>query len=231
MTTDAPDIAFVRVLGPVQAVTTSGQSVDLPSSSQRRLLALLAAEAPRSVRSERIQDVLAVSPSALRTTVSRVRAALGADSISSQPGHYRLTLPVDAARFSDALSHVGSGTDHAASLRGALELWSGAPYDEFAAEDWARPEVSRLTELQASAVEDLAGELVVARRGAEAIAELQRHVVAHPLPRPVAGPVAPPRSPPRAVRPTRCGPSRTIASIWRSRSGPSPRPRCGASTD
>jgi DNA-binding SARP family transcriptional activator len=138
MTAAALDIAFVRVLGPIQVVTTSGDSVDLASSSQRRLVALLAAEAPRSVRAEQIQDVLAVSPSALRTTVSRVRGALGAGAIASPPGHYRLTLPVDAVRFSDALSEVaesGSSADRADSLRAALELWSGPPYDEFAGEE------------------------------------------------------------------------------------------------
>jgi hypothetical protein len=36
------DIAFVRVLGPIQVVTTSGLALDLPSASQRRLLARLA---------------------------------------------------------------------------------------------------------------------------------------------------------------------------------------------
>jgi hypothetical protein len=30
------DLAFVRVLGPVQAVTTSQRPLDLPSASQRR---------------------------------------------------------------------------------------------------------------------------------------------------------------------------------------------------
>lgn len=95
VTGEAAEIAFVRVLGPIQAVSTSGHSVDVASASQRRLVAVLAAEAPRSVRAERIQDLLAVSPSALRTTVSRVRKALGADAISGPQGHYRLALPVD----------------------------------------------------------------------------------------------------------------------------------------
>ncbi len=76
------DLAFVRVLGPVQVVTASGRSLDLPSASQRRLVALLAAEAPRSLRADWICDVLAVSPSALRTTVSRVRRAAGDGAIA-----------------------------------------------------------------------------------------------------------------------------------------------------
>jgi hypothetical protein len=53
MTAEAAEIAFVRVLGPIRAVTTTGHSVDLASASQRRLVAVLAAEAPRSVRAER----------------------------------------------------------------------------------------------------------------------------------------------------------------------------------
>jgi hypothetical protein len=85
MTAGALDIAFVRVLGPVEAVTGSGHSVDLASASQRRLVAMLAAEVPRSVRAERIQDEVALSPSALRTTVSRVRRVLGAGAIADNP--------------------------------------------------------------------------------------------------------------------------------------------------
>src|SRR5271163_4179431 len=118
------DIAFVRVLGPIQVVTTSGLALDLPSASQRRLLARLAVDAPRALRVDLLCDVLAVSPGA---------------------------------------------------------LWTGPAFEEFAAEDWAEPEVARLAELHASAIEDHAVELIVARRWAEAIAELKAHVSVHPL--------------------------------------------------
>ena len=64
MGTGGGDIAFVRVLGPIQAVTTSGRIIDLPSASQRRLLARLAADAPRSLRVDLLCDVLTVSPGA-----------------------------------------------------------------------------------------------------------------------------------------------------------------------
>ena len=56
------DIAFVRVLGPIQVVTTSGLALDLPSASQRRLLARLAVDAPRALRVDLLCDVLAVRP-------------------------------------------------------------------------------------------------------------------------------------------------------------------------
>ena len=100
------DLAFVRVLGPVQVVTASRRSVDLPSASQRRLVALLATEASRSLRADWICDVLAVSPGALRTTVSRVRRTVGDGMIAGSQGRYRLAVPVDAALFTSALSQV-----------------------------------------------------------------------------------------------------------------------------
>jgi len=85
-------VDFVRVLGPVQVVTTSERSLDLPSAIQTRLVALLAAEASRSLRVDLICDVLVVSPSALRTTVSRVRRALGDGTIAWSQGRYRLAV-------------------------------------------------------------------------------------------------------------------------------------------
>ena len=102
------DLAFVRVLGPVQVVTASGRSLDLPSASQRRLVALLASEVhPVPSRGlDWICDVLAVSPSALRTTVSRVRRAVGDGAIAGAQGRYQLAVPVDAALFTSALSEV-----------------------------------------------------------------------------------------------------------------------------
>ena len=175
------DLAFVRVLGPVQVVTTSQRSLDLPSASQRRLVALLATEAPRSLRADWLCDVLAVSPSALRTTVSRARRTVGDGAIAGSQGRYRLAVPVDAALFTSALSQVSSREDRTEALERALAMWTGPPFDEFSAEAWAGPEVVRLTELHAAAVEDHAIELIAARRWAEAVAELQAHVAVHPL--------------------------------------------------
>ena len=90
------DIAFVRVLGSIQVVTTSGLALDLPSASQRRLLARLAADAPRALRVDLLCDVLAVSPGALRTIVSRLRKGFGdtivvgvAGSVSSRRSRRR----------------------------------------------------------------------------------------------------------------------------------------------
>ena len=175
------DIAFVRVLGPIQVVTTSGLALDLPSASQRRLLARLAVDAPRALRVDLLCDVLAVSPGALRTIVSRLRKGFGDTIVVASQGRYRLAAPVDAALFATLLSQLGAGDDRIGTLERALALWTGPAFEEFAAEDWAEPEVARLAELHASAIEDHAVELIVARRWAEAIAELKAHVSVHPL--------------------------------------------------
>jgi len=80
------DVAFVRVLGPIQVVTTSGLALDLPSASQRRLLARLAVDAPRALRVDLLCDVLAVSPGALRTIVSRLRKGFGDTIVVASQG-------------------------------------------------------------------------------------------------------------------------------------------------
>jgi len=47
-----PAIKSVRLLGGVHAVAVDGSAIDLPSASQRRLLAILALHSPRRLRSE-----------------------------------------------------------------------------------------------------------------------------------------------------------------------------------
>src|SRR3977135_2269874 len=47
-----PVIKSVRLLGGVHAVAVDGSAIDLPSASQRRLLAILALHSPRRLRSE-----------------------------------------------------------------------------------------------------------------------------------------------------------------------------------
>jgi DNA-binding SARP family transcriptional activator len=175
------DVAFVRVLGPIQVVTASGLALDLPSASQRRLLARLAVDAPRALRVDLLCDVLAVSPGALRTIVSRLRKGFGDTIVVASQGRYRLGAPVDAALFATLLSQAAADDDRIGTLARALALWTGPAFEEFEAEAWAEPEVARLAELHASAVEDHAVELIVARQWAEAIAELKAHVSVHPL--------------------------------------------------
>ena len=178
---------MIRVLGPIQIVAADGHTIDLPSASQRRLLAVLAMHAPSPVRAERLAEVLQVSSSGLRTGVTRLRKALGSGALASIAGGYQLTSVVDAQQFCRAVATlpieprpIGAGA-RLATLEEALGLWLGPPFDEFADEEWAAGEAARLTELHAAATEDYAEELVAVHRWSDATAMLCEHIARHPL--------------------------------------------------
>ncbi len=176
---DAVD--FVRVLGPVQVVLSSGRIVELPSASQRRLLAVLALHARAPVRAEWLADTLGVSPGALRNTVSRLRKVLGDSAVQTTSTGYRLDLDVDAQRYCHEIANAAVSIDATVALEAALARWLGDALGEFVDEGWAVGEVARLTELRASATEDLSAALIAAARWPDAIALLEAHVIAFPL--------------------------------------------------
>jgi DNA-binding SARP family transcriptional activator/tetratricopeptide (TPR) repeat protein len=170
----------VRILGTVGAMNAEGAFVGLPSASQRRLLAVLALHAPRRLRSDWLADVLGVSPGALRTTVSRMRATIGAAVERSSSG-YVLTVDVDAERFCRAASEAVAADDRVLALGAALDEWSGPALEEFAGEEWARGEIARLTEIHAGTVDDLAASLIAVHRPADAVALLAGQMDRHPF--------------------------------------------------
>ena len=172
---------MVRILGAVRFVTDAGQTVDLPSPSQRRLLAALALAAGATLRPEYLSDLLDVSPGALRTAVSRLRARLGEQTIDTDAAGYRVVCAVDATRFTDLLLEGPQGTDRLATLNAALTLWDGEALDEFRHEPWAEAEAARLDELRRVATEDRAELLFRGGRAGEAVASLEAHVAKHPL--------------------------------------------------
>lgn len=176
-----PTVASVRVLGGVHAVATDGSFIDLPSASQRRLLAILALHAPRRLRSEWLADALDISPGALRTSVSRVRATVGAAMLETTSSGYALVGTVDAARFSQAVADAAGADDRVHALQHALALWGGPALEEFAGEEWADGEIARLTEIHAGTVDDLAQELVEVRRSVDAVALLEGQIARHPF--------------------------------------------------
>ena len=173
-------IASVRVLGGVTAVTGDGVLIDLPSASQRRLLAILALHAPRRLRSEWLADVLEISPGALRTSVSRVRTTLGPAMLETGSTGYALVGEVDASRFCRAVADAADADDRVRALHDALALWSGPALEEFAGEEWADGEIARLTEIHAATTDDLADALIEAHRPSEAVSLLEAQVSRYP---------------------------------------------------
>lgn len=167
----------VRVLGPVQLLGVSGETIDLPSAAQRRLLGVLAIHVSTPVRAEYLCGVLGVTGGALRTSVSRLRRLVGDDALRTTVGGYRLDAAVDAAL---AYAELQAADGDPARIARALERWVGDPLEEFADEAWAVGEAVRLRTIRAAAVEDLGEALLVARRPDEALAVLEPHIVEHP---------------------------------------------------
>jgi len=115
---------------------------------------------------------------ALQTCVTRLRAALGgAVEVEARADGYRIVVDesdVDSARFMAA-----SAADDAETLRAALDLWRGEPFEDVES-DYLRREVApALTERRLSTLERLF-ELDIAA-GRYDIPQLQALTVKHPV--------------------------------------------------
>jgi DNA-binding SARP family transcriptional activator len=192
---------MLRVLGSLQA-EINGRTVDLGTSRQRAVVARLVAAGGHVVSTDRfIDDLWRGQPppkalAGLQVYVSNLRRALEPGRlprtpatvlISAAPG-YRLRLEpeqVDAwlfPRLIDAAAVALSAGDGARALEAvdrALALWQGPAYAEFADDEWAEPEVTRLEELRLVAVEYRTEALLALGRNAGS--EIEQHVRAHPL--------------------------------------------------
>ncbi len=167
-----------KVLGPLQVCGAGGGRISLISDAQRRLVSVLVLHADAIVRAEQLEEVLGLSPSALRTSVCRIRRVLPAGVIATEPPGYALNgddVDVDVDRFERLLALARSAGDTALRhqfLEEALALWRGVPYLEFADEPWAVCEVQRLTELHCGAIEDIVELELQAGEWSRAVARL-----------------------------------------------------------
>ena len=71
------------LLGAVRYTDASGTVIELPSATQRKVMALLAISPGDDVRAERLADLLDLSSGALRTTVLRLAAAIGHQTVAT----------------------------------------------------------------------------------------------------------------------------------------------------
>jgi DNA-binding SARP family transcriptional activator len=157
-----PVVKGVRLLGGVHAVAVDGSTIDLPSASQRRLLAILALYSPRRLRSEWLADILGISPGGLRMAVSRLRTAISEAVLQTSSTGYSVVADVDVLQFSEAVAGAADADDRTRALERALGLWTGPVLEEFSGEEWADGEIARFTELHAGTVDDYAAELISA---------------------------------------------------------------------
>jgi predicted ATPase/DNA-binding SARP family transcriptional activator len=176
---------FVRILGPIQVIDHLGFVHDAPSATQRRLLAVLGVHRGTTLRSETLAEVLGVSVGALRQTVARIRALVGAEAIVTDPTGYQLGYAVDAERFVASIGNLDetatASLDRLQVLETALGLWHGHALDEFSFEPWAQGEATRLNELYNHGVSERIDSLIAHRRFAEAIADAQGQIALNPL--------------------------------------------------
>ena len=127
---------------------------------------------------------------ALRSYVSRLRAALGsAARLEYRPPGYRLLLDgatLDAAEFESlvrsarAAADAGDFLSAARDLEDALGLWHGDALAEFTDEEFARPTAARLEELRRTAEEDRLVALLEQGAADAVVADLEAIIRRHP---------------------------------------------------
>ncbi|MFV1962982.1 MAG: BTAD domain-containing putative transcriptional regulator, partial [Acidimicrobiia bacterium] len=181
-----------RVLGPVEVVV-GGESVDLGPKKQRSLFALLLVNYNRVVATDRILEELwgddaHGKENALWVYISRLRSVL--DEHSSQPvlvtkDHgYSVDIEpdsLDSYLFEQLATHGASllrsdPQDAADTLREALGLWRGNALEDFAYDEWAQPDIARLTELRNQCLGDRIEADLKRGLSGELIGELERLV-------------------------------------------------------
>jgi DNA-binding SARP family transcriptional activator len=210
-TTQAPPVCLhtvcssitLRVLGEVEAVGPCGTFA--PGRTRPgALLAMLALHAGECVAVDRIIDDLWPAQAAgagvkrVQVNVVRLRRGLArvapdvdpAAVVRTRSCGYSLQIDpdrIDAVRFARLVIRGRSELDAgdparaAASLRDALVLWRGDPYADHAYEPFAAPEIRRLEELRACALEAWAEAELACGAHATMAPELERLVSRHPL--------------------------------------------------
>jgi DNA-binding SARP family transcriptional activator len=186
------------VLGAVVAWGHDGAELGLKGKRQRAVLARLVVARRRVVPVRRLVAELWAEPGpgavgALQTFVGELRKALEPDRpprapakllVTEGPGYALRLAPdaVDAWRFEDAVAAAAKAPPEQARerLTEALALWRGPAYADFAHEEWARADRSRLAELRLRAVEQRAGAQLALGLAAEAVPDLDAHVAEHP---------------------------------------------------
>ncbi|MEV6930586.1 BTAD domain-containing putative transcriptional regulator [Dactylosporangium sp. NPDC051485] len=190
----------ISVLGDLTAMLR-GEPVDLGGRRQRAVLAVLVLNRGDIVPADRLVDCVwgdrppASTAGALQAYVSHLRRRLEpggtararGNVIASRPPGYAVALDeeaVDAWRF-DALVHgalrLRSYAEQRDLLDGALRLWHGPAYAEFADEPWAQAEAARLGELREVAREEVLAARLALGESAVLVPELEALVADQPL--------------------------------------------------
>lgn len=182
----------VRLLGPLEVVV-GARSVQLTTGRLRTLLAALALSAGRPVTVDQLavavwgQDLPVDVRRTVSTYVTRLRTALGTESIVFDPAGYVLRADpedVDTLRFDRLLDAAAQAVDpvRAAELVDeAVALWRGGPFEGVQSAWLETTEAPRIVDRYLSAVERRADRLVSVRRAADLLPQLRELTTRFPL--------------------------------------------------
>jgi predicted ATPase/DNA-binding SARP family transcriptional activator len=185
----------LRILGPLD-VSVDGERVGVGGRKQREVLAVLATRSGAAVSTDALIEAVwpegppATALTTLQVYVSRLRKVLGAGTIVSEGGGYRLALEprqLDSSRFEQLTAkaaecrRAGRFEEAAGAIREALSLWRGPPLADFAYEGWAQPHIGRLDEERLACCEDRFDLELAAGRHTDLVGELQQLVREQPL--------------------------------------------------
>jgi DNA-binding SARP family transcriptional activator len=191
-----------RLLGPLR-VRRGEDWMGVPAGQQRVLLAVLLAEAGRTVAVDRLVDEIwgerppRGAQSTLHGYVFRLRRLIGgspAGPLASRPGGYELVVSdddLDAAAFDRLVDTArrelaGGRVEPAASLLSrALDLWRGPALADVAPSPTVVAETARLEQLRLRAAEFRLDAWLELGRHADVAVEASRIALAHPLHEPV----------------------------------------------
>ncbi|SEG96879.1 Predicted ATPase [Saccharopolyspora kobensis] len=186
------------VLGPLAVWTDDGTPVPVPEAKVRALLADLLVTPGRFVSADRlVEDLWGSAPPGkpvptLRAKISQLRKALdsaepGARALLEfRSGAYRLDIDaeaVDAGRFAALSAQARTSPDaraRAAALAGALDIWRGEAFAEFADAPFAAPARTRLHDQRLAAQEDHAAARLELGEHTGVAADLAELVARHP---------------------------------------------------
>src|SRR3954466_13223236 len=187
----------IGLLGELQVLDDDDKNVVVAGAKLRALLVMLALEAGRAVSADQLVDGLwgpdssAAARNGLQGLVSKLRRALGSASlVATRGGGYALEVPpeaVDLPRFEQFVA-AGRASASRGDLAGAIEimadaesLWRGSALAEFAYEEFAAADITRISELRLAAVEERLDLELQLRRHRVVIGDLESLVAAHPL--------------------------------------------------
>ena len=183
----------IRLLGPFK-VFVGGRPAEITGPKRRTLLALLALRGGRMVPVEVLADALwgeqvpAAPRNAVQHHVSRLRGALGAESIVAAPEGYALAgATVDALQFEELLARVrsagraGEAGQAADLVARVLALWRGRPLQGLPDSRWVGAEAARLEALRTDALEEQFEAALAVGEHTEAVDRIRQVLEEHPF--------------------------------------------------